>query len=295
MRASHFASLALCLAATAGVAQTPIAYVPVEGAKVSGALEVANGKAAIGSSGTITAGDKAVHVTLPDRGEIQLCSTTTIHLATDRSVTTSQGGLLMALDRGALEARLGTGKFSDVLMTPDFRILVSGPGSADLRVRVNAKGDTCVENHGDNAPYVTVSSLFDGGAYRVQSNQRVLFEHGSLHDVVDHEREACGCPAASPAGENSFPVAVSAGLAPPPATAAPTPAPGEVQTKVTAKLAYDGQTGKTSSVEAPEPAQVAVVQPPPPPPPAPAKKENTGGGNIFKKIGHFFGHIFGRS
>jgi len=286
----------LSLSSAAGYAQTPIAYVPVEGANVSGALEVANGKAAIGSSGIITAGERTVRITLPDRGELQLCSTSTIHLATDRSVTTTQGGLLMALDRGALEAKLGTGKFSDVLMTPDFRILLSGPGSADLRVRVNAKGDTCVENHGDNAPYVTVSSLFEGGAYRVQSNQRVLFEHGSLHDVVDQEKEACGCPPSSSSGENSFPIAVSAGLAPPPATAAPVPAPGEVQTKVTAKLAYDGQTGETSSVEAPEPSPVTVLLPPPPPPqtPPPSKKENKGGGNVFRKIGHFFGHIFGR-
>ncbi len=64
-----------------------------------------------------------------------------------------------------------------------------------MSVRVSAKGDTCVDNHGENAPYVTVSSLFDGGVYRVQPNQRVLFEHGSLRDVVDNEQEPCGCPA----------------------------------------------------------------------------------------------------
>jgi hypothetical protein len=288
-----------------GYAQTPIAYVPLEGAKITGALEVANGKAAIGASGTITAGDRTVRISLPDRGELQLCSTSTLHLATDRSVATNQAGLLLALDRGALEARVSTGTFSDVLMTPDFRILLSGPGSADLRIRVNAKGDTCVENHGENAPYVTVSSLFEGGAYRVQANQRVLFEHGSLHDVVDRESEACGCPPVSTPGDSSsFPVAVSEGLATPPVPTAPVAAPGETHTQVTAKLSFDGQTGKTNSVDAPEPsgasaesstgssATVPAVASPIPATPAPGKKQGSGGG-LFHRIGHFFGHLFG--
>jgi hypothetical protein len=292
-------------AAATGYSQTPIAYVPLDGAKVSGALDVANGRAAIGASGTITAGDRAVQISLPNRGELQLCSTSTLHLATDSSVATSQAGLLLALDRGALEARFSTGKFSDVLMTPDFRILLSGPGAADLRVRLNTKGDTCVDNHGENAPYVTVSSLFEGGAYRVQPNQRVLFEHGSLHEVVDREPEACGCPStAVPKDSSSFPVAVSEGLAAPPVLTAPVAQPGETHTQVTAKLSYDGQTGKTNSVDAPEPsatstapltdasAAASVVTNPVPPTSAPAKKEASGGG-FFHRIGHFFGHLFG--
>lgn len=284
--------LAFCMAAV-GYAQTPIAYVPVEGTKISGALEVANGKAAIGTNGMITAGDRAVKITLPNRGDLQLCSTSVIHLAMDKSVVANGAGLLMALDRGAVEAHFSTGKYSDVLMTPDFRILISGPGTANLRLRVNAKGDTCLENYGENAPYVTVSSPFEEGVYRVQANQRVLFEHGSLRDVVDRERESCGCPASKPAGENSFPVAVSEGLAAPPTTTTTKVAPGETHTKVTAQLSYDGQTNKTSSVDAPEPpkpeitaeeVQVATSLSP--------KKKNSGGG-FFHRLGHFFGHLFG--
>ncbi len=103
---------------------------------------------------------------------------------------------MIALDRGAVEASYETGKYSDVLLTPDLRILISGPGAADLKIRVNEKGDTCVDNHGANAPYVTVTSQFEGGVYRVQPNQRVMFEHGSLQQVVDNESEPCGCPAA---------------------------------------------------------------------------------------------------
>jgi hypothetical protein len=182
---------------------------------------VADGKALIAKSGTITAGKHTATITLPHRGELYLCATSKVNLTADSSVPASstQGdapGLMMAIDKGALEAKFATGKNSDVVLTPDFRILISGPGVADVQVRLGQKGDTCVDNSGPDAPYVAVSSVFDGGVYRVQAGQRVMFEHGSLTEVVDNERESCGCPPEPPTIPmgNEFPVAQSAGLAP---------------------------------------------------------------------------------
>jgi hypothetical protein len=40
-----------------------------------------------------------------------------------------------------------------------------------------------------------------------------MFEHGNLHEMVDQEKEPCGCPPAEPKG-NEFPLAQSEGLAP---------------------------------------------------------------------------------
>jgi hypothetical protein len=110
-----------------------------------------------------------------------------------------------------------TGRNSDILLTPDFRILIGGPGAAEVKVRLGQHGDTCVDNAAStsvNAPYVLVSSVFEGGAYRVQPGQRVMFQHGSLHEVVDQEKEPCGCPPPLHPGTNEFPVAQSEGLAP---------------------------------------------------------------------------------
>ena len=45
-------------------------------------------------------------------------------------------------------------------------------------------------------PYVTVSEQMGAGVYRVMSNQRVMFEQGSVRNVVDNEAQPCGCPAA---------------------------------------------------------------------------------------------------
>src|SRR6202789_3676576 len=224
-------------------AQQPIGRTSATEVKVSGAVDISHGEMLLGNGSEITAGDQAVKITLERGGALRLCSTSSVHLSKDRSIADpASSALMMALDRGAIEANYAVGTYSDVLLTPDLRILISGPGEADLRIRVNPQGDTCVDNHGVNAPYVTVSSQLEGGAYRVLPDQRVTFEHGSLREVVDHEPEPCGCPAvpitsvatagnppthptpaARPGGgpsstpaDTAFPIAESEGLAAPP-------------------------------------------------------------------------------
>ena len=188
---------------------------PASAAMVTGALQVANGKAMIATNGAITAGTNTTDVTLPNRGVLRVCASTTVKLASDASVPKGEvPGLMIVIDHGAVEASFATGRNSDILLTPDFRILIGGPGSADVKVRLGQRGDTCVDNAGANAPYVLVTSVFDNGIYRVQAGQRVMFQHGSTAAVVDAEKEACGCPAPPRPNTNDFPEAQSAGLAP---------------------------------------------------------------------------------
>jgi hypothetical protein len=276
----------------------PIAIVPLDtqhpdlAAKVTGALEVTQGKAIIAASGTVTSGAATTQVVLPHRGVMRVCAATTVKLAADASVPSGDTpGLMMAMDQGAIELSFATGRNSDILLTPDFRILIGGPGAADLKVRLGQHGDTCVDNSGMDAPYVLVSSVFDGGAYRVQPGQRVMFEHGSLHEVVDNEKEPCGCPPPSPAAPqgNEFPLAQSEGLAPL-ATAKPAPVnPAAATTEPltyssadhAAKPAADAQAAATPAMNAS--GDSASV-----PPPAAKKKPG-----FFGKIGGFFRRIFG--
>jgi len=96
-----------------------------------------------------------------------------VKLAADASAPVGEvPGLLIALDRGAVEmsfaASTAREKNADTLQTPYFRILIGGPNAADVKVRLGEHGDTCVDNVGANAPYVVVSSVFEGGLYRVQ-------------------------------------------------------------------------------------------------------------------------------
>jgi hypothetical protein len=308
-------------------AQQPIGRTSATEVKVSGAVDISHGETLLGNGSEITAGDQAVKITLERGGALRLCSTSSVHLAKDRSVADpASSALMMALDRGAIEANYAVGTYSDVLLTPDLRILISGPGEADLSIRVNLKGDTCVDNHGANAPYVTVTSQLEGGAYRVLPDQRVNFQHGSLREVVDHEPEPCGCPVApvtsvassgggttpnpappgrpvggpsSTASDTAFPIAESEGLAAPPTpSAAPVVPPGETHAEVTVPLTYNGENPAPAPPAPAAPVAAAPSAPTPPAaqpeaPPAPATPSTNQGG-LFHRIGHFFSKIFGQ-
>ncbi len=277
----------------------PIAIVALDssipGAAISagGAMEAWKGRAFFTGNGAITAGAAAAQVTLPYRGTLRVCPSTTVNLSVDSSAQAGEiAWLLMSLDGGAIETSFAIARNSDVVLTPNFRILIGGPGSSEVKVRLGQGGDTCVDNSGANAPYVVVSSVFDSGLYRVQPGQRVMFEHGDLHTVVDDEKEPCGCP---PPGQkaNEFPLAESEGLAPiltqPPAAATNQPAGG-------------GSASTTLVYNAPEntPQPVAIPQPPAAPqtttgpasqatPPHPQQQKP----GFFRRIGRFFKRVFG--
>jgi hypothetical protein len=251
-------------------------------------MQVDNGRAYIAADAAITAAGQTTHVTLPYRGTLLICAYTIVKLASDSSVPAGQlAGLLMAMDHGAVEMSFATTRSSDILLTPDFRILISGPGAAELKVRLGPQGDTCVDNAGANAPYVLVSSIFEGGAYRVQPGQRVMFQHGNLHEVVDQEKESCGCPPAEVKG-NEFPLAQSEGLAPLPKSAPAVEPPGDASASPVAPLVYKSEehAPQPAEVPAPTPATNTTANPAAP---QPSQKKP----GFFTRVGHFFRRMFG--
>ena len=209
----------------------------------------------------------------------------------------------------------------DVVMTPDLRFTMRGDGPLDLELRVTRNGDTCVENRGAQAPVLNIADQFGEAAYELRAGQHVLFEHGSLKEVVDHESSSCGCPpeatmsvadallhsagagnstagdaatAAKPAAEeHPFPAAVSEGLAP---AAVPQVPAGAVHTQVSATLSSnegaDSLAGpkpaEKAPASAPAPAAVAAPAPVAAPQAAPEPKHD-----LVHSIGRFFKHIFG--
>jgi hypothetical protein len=272
---------------------SPIAIVPLEAsiagaaATVSGAMEAWKGRAYITSSGSITAGAAMAEVTLPSRGTLRVCPSTTVKLSVDSSAPASEvPGLLIGLEGGAIEASFAISRNSDVVLTPNFRILIGGPGASEVKVRLGDGGDTCVDNSGANAPYVVVTSVFDSGLYRVQPGQRVMFEHGDLHTVVDDEKEPCGCPPAAQK-PNEFPLAQSEGLTPgsAPPTTATNQAAGTGAATTMVYTAPGNQTAQPAPIPQPPAAQqtsaASANQ-------APQKKPG-----FFGRIGQFFKHLFG--
>jgi hypothetical protein len=258
--------------------------IPGSAAMVTGALQVMGGKALIAANGTITAGATTTAVDLPHRGTLNVCASTTVKLAADSSVPAGETpGILMAMDHGAVEASFATGRNADIVLTPDFRILIGGPGTSNVKVRLGQSGDTCVDNPGTEAPYVLVTSVFDGSIYRVQPGQRVMFQHGSLRQVVDQEKEPCGCPPAQAQG-NDFPLAQSEGLAPL-QPAAPSPRHGAQTSAGVQPLVFNaGNPAPVSSPQLPASAGGTGAVP------RPAHLKKPG---LFARIGHFFRRLFG--
>lgn len=296
----------------AAQAQQPIGNVAVQDATVAGELTVSNGRAVLVANSTVTAKDHTADISLNRGGSIHVCATSGLHITAGKSAT-GPAPLMLSLDRGAIEVQMAA-TTSDVIMTPDLRFGIGSNGPLDLMLRVTSNGDTCVENHGVNAPILTGSDAFGESSYNLRPGQHVLFEHGSLKEVVDNESSPCGCPPASVPGlsladaalkagstkqaaeaQHPFPVAISNGLAP--AASVPQTPEGVVHAQVATTLNYDANGSNaaapqppTEPAEADAPATVQAAQATAEPP-APAPQHHSGVGHW---IGHLFKRLFGR-
>ena len=283
----------------AAQAQQSIGSVAMQDATVAGSLEVTSGRAVLVASSSVTARDHTAEITLARGGAVKVCQTSALHLSSGASSTsgpTSTPPLMLALDRGAVEVKTAATP-SDVLLTPDLRFTLHSAGPLDLRVRVTSNGDTCVESRGLQAPTIVLTDSFGESTYELHANQHVLFEHGSLREVVDHETSPCGCPpvqtmsladaalaapgSTAAAAEHPFPAAQSAGLAPTPEV--PQAAPGVVHAQVAASLAYEAPAAPTVPATPPPAKPTATPAPPP--------EEKPHG--FAHAIGHFFHRLFG--
>jgi hypothetical protein len=290
-----FSIAGVLLIASTACAQQRIGSVAMQDATVAGSLEVTGGRALLVGSSSVTARDHTAEVTLERGGMVRVCQTSGLHLSSG-AASASGSPLMLALDRGAVELQM-TGSASDVVLTPDLRFALRDAGPLDLRVRVTSNGDTCVEHRGAQAPTLVITNSFGDATYELHAGQHVLFEHGNLREVVDHESSPCGCPApeprtmslaeaslapngdgkaADPAAEHPFPAAVSAGLAP--AAEVPQAPPGEVHAQVSTSMTF----------EADAPAAVPVA-PKAAATPAPGEKPH----GFKHAMGRFFHRIFG--
>ena len=299
-RVSALGLLAFAALPAAAHAQQPMGTVASRDALVSGTLAVQNDQTSLLSNVLVTAYDHAAPITLARGGEALVCATSQFHMLH----AGTGNALLFGLDRGAIQISSPTEPM-DMVLTPDIRFTVESPGAFDLRLRVTRDGDTCVENRGDHAPVLLLTSSFADATYRLLPGQHVLFEHGNLREVVDNETSPCGCPPAAPApaqlagnateaeqaaAAHPFPAAASQGLTPAPDVPPPTPTSGGVQTS--AELRVTPSETRPTPPPPPRPPGPAKPAPPPQPvstepPPAPP-----GVHDIAHAIGHFFRFLF---
>jgi hypothetical protein len=279
---------------------------------------------AVLSGSQLSAGVAPAILKLVRGGQVRLCPRT--------GLTVNRGGpgLMLGMGAGAIEIdyRLD-GSSSDVLVTPDFNVRLTGPGTYRWAVGVTTKGDTCFKPLRGNTSGIVVSELLGSDSYGLVADERADFPGGKLanHSSLDGE---CGCPpaastavaAADPADTNR----TTPPLVPTNDVTAPLPPqrPGESHVEVetpfvfsaraaggtrpnaVAKLQFSSlpnvvflQEDVDPDVLVDKPAEVSTKEAKPAPSPADqaknqkdeSKKENKG---FMGRVKGFFGSIFHR-
>src|SRR5271169_4420867 len=175
-------------------AQQTVGELFASDASVKGGVVLANSGTKVMSGSSIAAGAQIATLKLERGGSMMICPGTSL------AVTTSQNGrqLMFSMDTGTVEMDYPIGAAADNLLTPDFRLLLPGPGRLHIAVRVNPKGDTCVQALPSNSSAIVVSEGMGDESYQVKPNEAVLFNGGRISGALP-AHESCGCPAPPPA------------------------------------------------------------------------------------------------
>jgi hypothetical protein len=272
MRGSVLLVVALC---TGAFAQSPVGQLFSSDAKVKGSVELAAGGARVMSGAFVTAGDSTAVLKLDRGGEVRVCARTTL------SIATSQSGrdLVFGLSLGCMETHYTVSATADSVVTPDFRLLLAGPGRFDFAIEASKNGDTCIRALPGNSSSLIVSELMGDATYQVKPAERLVFHNGHLQDP-DHENANCGCVPTPPVLTAEAPhPAPPEPPAPTPVAATPEPKPVPPQPKseppvhveVDAPFVFHADEAEASPLDQVvslhvnnKPLPLTVLPPPPP-------------------------------
>lgn len=172
-----------------GSAQQSIGELYATDASVKGSVILAGSGTSVLSGSAIQAGAQAATLKLERGGSVLVCP------GTNLSVTASQNGreFLFSVNSGNLELDYPLGASQDSLLTPDFRIVLPGPGRLHAALRINPQGDTCVQTLPSNSTAILVYEAMGDSTYQVKNSEAVLFQGGHIKGVLPSHQN-CGCP-----------------------------------------------------------------------------------------------------
>ena len=204
MAAVALAAVLLAPALAQDRLQAPIGEIFASDASVHGAVRLAGSGMQVMSGSSVAAGQATALLHLARGGNIRICPRTSLSL----SSSPSGRDLMFGMSTGAVEAEYTLSASADAVLTPDFRILLAGPGAFHVAIGADVRGNTCVRSLDNNTASVIISELMGDGTYQVKPGEQVVFHNGKLADA-DHDVSGCGCgvsPAVLRAATPSRPV-----------------------------------------------------------------------------------------
>jgi AMIN domain len=137
-------------------------------------------------------------------GEVRLCPGTTVSMVRQKTGP----DLMLAMGVGAMETHYALeDSMADTILTPDFRILLRGPGEFHYAIRADSGGNTCVRSLPGNTAPVVVYEAIGNGQFEVVPTEKLVLHAGHLSatDTAFHSGQQtevetilpddCGCPA----------------------------------------------------------------------------------------------------
>lgn len=243
--------LALFLPVSEVHGQAPLGDVYSSDATVKGAVALSAASTRVMSGSSVQAGMSNASVRLLRGGELRVCQGSSVSLTS--SANAAQ--IMLGMSSGTIETHYPLANSRDSIMTPDFEVVLNGPGLFHLAISADQSGNTCVQSLHGNTGSVIVSELMGDGSYTVKPGEQVIFRAGHASNpgqVVGN----CGCPTLIPVqraeAEPPKPVVAPAAAPPPPVatlinsspkdtdvTAPPPPEqPGSVHVQVEAPFVF---------------------------------------------------------
>jgi hypothetical protein len=256
------------------------------------------------SGSQVAAGARPATLRLSRGGLVRICPNTIVSVA----ASMSGRSLLYSVSKGEIEFHFDLSSDSDAVQTPDYRVQFIGPGHFDLAMCANDRGELRLRGKNSNAAIIVTEMLGDG-VYQAPAGSSLDFHGGSVRDVTPSDGTLCGCAEPPPLPQEQQRVPEVAKQEPPPTPPVQQELPPETHVQIEAPFIFQADEPNADtfytvakmgvdktltlklaptvippSKKAPtaEIKTVAMDQPP--------KKASKG---FFKRIGSFFGKIFG--